>query len=168
MAGTTGRGGTTGQAGRGGTTGTAGASGRGGTTGMAGTTGRGGTTGQAGRGGTTGTAGRGGTTGTGGQAGATTGAGGTGPCAGMCSNPINVPLMTNSGGLGTGATCHEVVGMGQGMNCGNFVAPRTFTVNGTSINCVMAGNYSLPARRNGGYCMEASAGEYSYAYFSTF
>ena len=156
MAGTTGRGGTTGMAGT---------TGRGGTTGRAGTTGAAGTTGRAGTSGAAGTTGRGGTTGAGGS---TTGAGGTGPCAGMCSNPITVPLMTNSGGLGTGATCHQVMGMGQGMNCGNFVAPRTFTINGTTINCVMAGNYNLPAMRNGGYCMEASAGEYSYAYFSTF
>ena len=86
----------------------------------------------------------------------------------MCSNPTSVPLGMNSGGIGTGATCHEVMGTGAGINCGNFVAPRTFTVNGTSINCVLAGNYSLPATRNGGYCLEASAGEYSYAYFSTF
>jgi len=97
-----------------------------------------------------------------------TGAGGTGPCAGMCSGPISVAIGVNSKDLGTGATCHEVMGTAAGLNCGNFVSPRTFTVNGTSINCVMAGNYSLPATRNGGYCMEASAGQYSYAYFSTF
>ena len=36
------------------------------------------------------------------------------------------------------------------------------------FNCVTAGNYSLPAKRSGGYCLEASAGKYSYAYFSTF
>jgi hypothetical protein len=86
----------------------------------------------------------------------------------MCSNPIELPVGMISGDLGTSATCHEVMGTGAGMNCGNFLAPRTFTINGTSINCVMSGNYALPAPRNGGYCMEASAGEYSYAYFRTF
>jgi len=54
------------------------------------------------------------------------------------------------------------------MNCGNFVDPRTFSVNGMDIDCVAAGNKSLPPIRNGGYCMEASAGQFSYAYFRTF
>ena len=43
----------------------------------------------------------------------------------------------NSGDPGTGATCHEVVGSptyGQFI-CGNFVAPRTFTVNNVSFDC---------------------------------
>jgi len=54
--------------------------------------------------------------------------------------------------------------------CGNFVSPRTMTVNGTSIDCVSNGgaNTTLPAARNGGYCFQASAGQYSYAYFSTY
>ena len=145
--------------GRGGTTG---AAGRGGTTGAAGTGARGGTTGAAGRGGTTGAAGRGGTTGTGGMI------GGTGPCAGICANPGEVEPNTNSGDLGIAETCDEVIGNVRNMVCGNFVAPRTLTVNGTAEFPCGGGNVTLPAARNGGYCMQASAGNYSYAYFATY
>jgi hypothetical protein len=43
------------------------------------------------------------------------------------------------------------------------------TVNGTTmIDCVTAGSYPLPAPRNGGFCFQASAGQYAYAYFNTF
>jgi hypothetical protein len=42
------------------------------------------------------------------------------------------------------------------------------TVNGTAIDCVTAGTYPLPSARNGGFCFVASAGQYSYAYFTTF
>jgi hypothetical protein len=97
-----------------------------------------------------------------------TGGGGTGPCAGMCSNPIVVPPNMPSGNLGTGATCHELDGASGSGVCGNFVAPRTFTANGTAIDCVAGGNFNLPAPRNGGWCLEASAGQYDYAYFNTF
>ena len=188
-AGTGARGGTTGAAGmggRGGTTGAAGMGGRGGATGAAGMGGRGGTTGAGGRGGTTGGAGmggRGGTTGTAGRGG-TTGAagmggrsgttdaggmiGGTGPCAGICANPGEVAPNTNSGDLGTAETCDEVIGNVRNMVCGNFVAPRTLTVNGTAEFACAGGNVTLPAARNGGYCMQASAGNYSYAYFATY
>jgi len=43
-------------------------------------------------------------------------------------------------------------------------------VNGTSFDCTTSGGatYTLPAARNGGYCVEAGAGLYAYAYFSTF
>ena len=74
--------------------------------------------------------------------------------------------------LGTGATCNEVVGTVAGLVCGNFVSPRTFSVNGTSVDCVNKGaGYSgampvSPVR--GGYCMQASAGDYPYAYFLTY
>jgi hypothetical protein len=82
---------------------------------------------------------------------------------------MSVAPRTTSPGLGTGATCDEVVGTGlQGLDCGNFLAPRTFTVNGMSVDCVHDAIITLPAARNGGYCMQASAGDYSYAYFSTF
>ena len=86
----------------------------------------------------------------------------------MCSNPIDLAVGAISGDLGPGATCHEVMGTASGMNCGNFVDPRTFSVNGVGIDCVASGNESLPPIRNGGYCMEASAGQFTYAYFRTF
>jgi hypothetical protein len=77
---------------------------------------------------------------------------------------------TNSGDLGTGATCHEVVGNVTNVTCGNFVAPRTFTVNGLELNCgaIGGGTYQLPPQRAGGFCMQVGAGQYPYAYFTTF
>ena len=124
----------------------------------------GGTTGAGGPGGSTGT---GGTTGMGGRGGST-GAGGTSPCSGSCSNPITVPPNTNSSDLGTGATCHEVAGDMGSMTCGNFVAPRTFTVNGMMFDCMAGLAGILPEARNGGWCFQASAGSSSYAYFTTY
>ena len=53
------------------------------------------------------------------------------------------------------------------MVCGNFVTPRTFTVNGTTFDCASGRRH--PSRcRNGGWCFEASAGNNSYAYFATY
>ncbi len=66
-------------------------------------------------------------------------------------------------------TCQEVTGGTiTSMVCGNFVAPRTFSVNGTPEDCVKGGTIPLPAAKNGGYCMQAGAGDNSYAYFTTF
>jgi hypothetical protein len=112
----------------------------------------------------------GGTTATGGTGGngGSTGTGGTGPCAGTCTNPITQAPNTNSGDLGTGATCHEVAGDVGSVACGNFAAPRTFTVNGTMFDCVTDAGGILPAPRNGGWCLEAGAGNYSYSYFATY
>jgi hypothetical protein len=197
VAGSPGRGGATvvGNPGRGGTTG---GLGRGGTTGTvdAGVPGRGGATGGLGRGGTTGTVdagvpGRGGATGglgRGGAAGAsrdggvdagtvrdagnpanarTDGAAGTGPCAGLCDMPRVVPGGAASGDLGTAATCDEVTGNLTHIVCGNLVAPRTLKVNNVTVSCAGSG-VMLPAARNGGYCVQATAGQYSYAYFETY
>ena len=147
----------------GGITGTGGTA-TGGITGTGGTA-TGGITGTGGK--VTGTGGTatGGVTGTGGAAGAT----GTGPCAGLCTSTATIAPKANSGDLGTGATCQEVTGgTVTGLVCGNFVAPRTFTVNGMSFNCTSGGTFTLPAEKNGGYCMQASAGNYSYAYFGTY
>lgn len=93
----------------------------------------------------------------------------TGPCAGRCANPIVFTTRAySSGDLGAGATCHETTIAISGGNCGNFVAPRTFTVNGTAFNCVSGGNWVPPAPVNGGYCMQASPGAELFAYFVTF
>jgi len=41
-------------------------------------------------------------------------------------------------------------------------------VNGVAVDCAGAGGaFALPPPRNGGFCMQASAGNYSYAYFAT-
>jgi hypothetical protein len=186
-----GRGGSTGAAGmgRGGSTGAAGM-GRGGSTGVAGgpPTGRGGNPGLGGmgRGGGTAAGGRGGmAAGRGGagvirdggttdgngtiDGGSTTDSGpaGTGPCAGLCANPRRVPAAMASGDLGTEATCDEVIGSVTHIVCGNFVTPRALTVNNTAVSCAGSG-VTLPAARNGGWCMEATAGQYEYAYFNTY
>jgi hypothetical protein len=55
-----------------------------------------------------------------------------------------------------------------GVVCGNFQAPRTFSVNAARIDCVTGGPFNLPRPRNGGFCMQASAGGTSFAYFNTF
>jgi len=49
--------------------------------------------------------------------------------------------------------------------CGNFATGRTLRVNDTLVSC--GGNVTLPAKRNGGYCVQASAGDHPWAYFST-
>jgi hypothetical protein len=92
---------------------------------------------------------------------------------GLCSNPIVFTTQAfNSGDLGLNATCHETTAPLQGGNCGNFAAPRTFTVNGTTtIDCVTGGNWpaaALATKKNGGYCFQASAGSPTYSYFVTF
>jgi hypothetical protein len=82
-----------------------------------------------------------------------------------------VPPNTNADNLGTGAVCDEVLSTSvMHVVCANFVAPRTFTVNGVSLDCTggTGNSYALPPARNGGYCMQASQGQYPYAYFSTF
>jgi hypothetical protein len=50
--------------------------------------------------------------------------------------------------------------------CGNFASGRTFRVNGTAVTC-SGGNIALPPKRNGGYCLQASSGDYPWAYFAT-
>jgi hypothetical protein len=167
-----GRGGATGT-GRGGTTGT----GRGGAVGTVDGGARDGAIDAGSRGGATGT-GRGGATGTidggprdGGpgtpDASSADGPVGTGPCAGLCSNPGTVRPAVASGDLGVEATCDEVIGDITHLVCGNFVAPRTLKVNNVTVSCA-GGGVALPAPRNGGWCMQASAGQYSYAYFNTY
>ena len=96
------------------------------------------------------------------------GAAGTDPCAGLCTNPIMVAANTNSGDLGTAATCHQVPGSIGSVACGNFRTPRTFTVNTTSFDCGVGGGGILPPPQNGGWCMQAGAGNESYAYFATY
>jgi beta-glucosidase-like glycosyl hydrolase len=91
----------------------------------------------------------------------------TNPCAGLCTTPIVFAGPSfSSGNLGTAATCHQTVANLAGGNCGNFAAGRTFRVNDTLMTCT--GNWpSLPAKRNGGYCFQATAGDFAWAFFTT-
>jgi len=94
---------------------------------------------------------------------------GSSPCSGLCTSPIVFTSASfNSGNLGTAATCHQTVANINGGNCGNFAAPRTFSINNTVVSCT-GGNWStLPAKRNGGYCFQATAGDFPWAFFVTF
>jgi hypothetical protein len=172
--GTPGTGGTivTGAAGRTGTgaAGRAGTGGRTGTGGLLGTAGTRGEAGRAGTGGLFGGGGRTGTAGTFGRAGAsgTAGSTGTGPCAGLCDMPIEIKTTTfTSGNVGTGAACYETTQNIMGGNCSNVPAPRTFSINGKAVSCA-GSNFTLPAKINGGYCFEFSAGTPDYSAFTTF
>jgi len=71
-----------------------------------------------------------------------------------------------SGNLGTNATCHQTTATLNGGNCGNFVSPRTLSVNGTVMSCNNGNWSSLPAKVNGGYCIQATPGQFSYAYMT--
>jgi hypothetical protein len=131
-------------------------------TGGAGTGGRG--TGGRGTGGAA-TGGRGGSAGAGGAGG---GGGAVAPCTGLCAGPTSFSLANyNSGNLGTGATCHQTLANVVGTNCGNFVSPRTFRINDVPVTC-NGGNVTMPPKRNGGFCFQASAGNHPWAYFATF
>lgn len=93
---------------------------------------------------------------------------GSGPCSGLCSSPVKFTSQYySSGNLGTNATCHETTAQLTGGNCGNM-SSRVFKINNTTMTCNGANFAALPAKRNGGYCMQASAGTPSYAYFTTF
>ena len=91
------------------------------------------------------------------------------PCAGYCTNPVtfNGANTFQSGNLGTGATCHESAVPIRGGTCGNFVNPRKLYVNGVAMNCNWANWATIPAAKNGGYCVYTTSGNYSYAAFST-
>jgi hypothetical protein len=72
-----------------------------------------------------------------------------------------------SGNLGTAATCHETTATINGGNCGNFVAPRQLFINGVAMSCGTGNWSSLPAKVNNGYCVYTTAGDYAWAYFTT-
>ena len=74
----------------------------------------------------------------------------------------------NSGNIGLGAACFETTFNIQGGNCFNF-AGRTLKLNGTAETCNGA-NWPtpLPQKKNGGYCVDISAGSNASAGFVTF
>jgi hypothetical protein len=86
------------------------------------------------------------------------------PCSGLCQSPTvfgSKPFQ--SGSLGAGATCHETSVALAGALCGQFINGRTFSINGVQMPC---SDVKLPAKRAGGYCFQASAGERPWAWFS--
>jgi PKD repeat protein len=96
--------------------------------------------------------------------------GGSGPCANLCSNPLNFTINGSfqSGNIGTGAVCYQTTSVMHGGNCGNFVSPRTLQVNGTTESCVGGNWASVPAARNGGYCIQTTSGNQPWAFFTAF
>jgi hypothetical protein len=92
--------------------------------------------------------------------------GGTNPCDGICTGPTNFTVngSYSSGNLGTSTVCRQTTSAVHGGNCGNFASPRTLSVNGTTMSC-SGGNWSsIPAARNGGYCISVTSGDYAWAY----
>jgi hypothetical protein len=95
------------------------------------------------------------------------GGGGSTPCADLCAPATSFTGPSfSSGNLGTTAVCRETTANLSGANCGNFANGRTFRVNNELRTCT-GGNITLPPRRNGGYCFQASAGDFAWAYFTT-
>jgi hypothetical protein len=93
--------------------------------------------------------------------------GSQGPCSGLCTNPVIFGQFFQSGNLGTAATCHETTANIAGGNCGNFAGGRTLKVNGVTMSCNNGNWSSLPPKSNGGYCVQTTAGDYPWAYFTT-
>ncbi len=95
-------------------------------------------------------------------------AGASNPCAAFCGSPTTFAGPNHSSGnLGTGAVCYQTTSVIHGGNCGNFVGPRRLSVNGIAEPCAGANWSSVPAAVNGGYCIQTTAGNQSYAYFTT-
>lgn len=93
---------------------------------------------------------------------------GTRPCDGICSNPVvfNWSGSYQSGQLQTGAVCRETTQNVAGGNCGNLVAPRSLSVNGTVMTCNNQNWSNVPPKRNGGYCVSTTPGSHPYAFFT--
>ena len=92
----------------------------------------------------------------------------TGACAGLCTSPtiFTINGSYQSGNLLTGAHCYQTTSVVHGGNCSNFVSPRTLQVNGTTETCNNMNWSSVPAARNGGYCVQVTSGNQSYASFA--
>ena len=89
------------------------------------------------------------------------------PCASLCDNPVNFSINGSyqSGALGTDIVCRQTTSPVHGGNCGNFVSPRNLRVNGVLETCNNLNWSSIPAARNGGYCVQTTAGNYPWAFF---
>jgi hypothetical protein len=97
----------------------------------------------------------------------TVGSGGN-PCTGLCANPTSFTFSSNysSGNLGTGAVCRQTTSLVRGGNCGNLAIGRSLSVNGTEMTCNNGNWSSVPAARNGGYCISVTSGNYAWGYFT--
>ncbi len=93
---------------------------------------------------------------------------GPNPCASFCSGPVEMTWEGSyqSGPLGPGAVCRETTQPVAGGNCGNFATGRKLFLNGVEMPCDTGNWTSLPPAENGGYCVETTAGDYSWAYLT--
>jgi len=91
------------------------------------------------------------------------------PCDGLCTGATTFTFGNNyqSGALGTGAVCRETTDPVAGGNCSNVQSPRQFQINDVTKTC-NGQNWTPPAPRNGGYCVELSSGNWSSAAFTVF
>ena len=102
------------------------------------------------------------------ESGGTGGAVGTArPCDGLCANPtpFTVPPSFQSPGFGPGAACYQTVSALGGFSCGN-ANRRTFSINGATVDCAAVPALNTIPPRNGGYCVQATAGRNDAAFFS--
>lgn len=92
----------------------------------------------------------------------------TSPCSGLCENPVSFGWTDDyqSGALGTAAVCRETTQAVAGGNCGNLASGRKLYVNGTEMTCNNLNWPSVPAARNGGYCVTTTPGDYAWAFFT--
>jgi hypothetical protein len=67
--------------------------------------------------------------------------------------------------IGAGAQCWETKAQLNGGNCGN-TGGRAFTVNGATQTCSGSNWSSVPAAKNGGYCLAIAAGDGNDGWFS--
>jgi subtilisin family serine protease len=90
------------------------------------------------------------------------------PCANFCTNPQQISWSGSyqSGSLGTGTVCRETTQPVVGGNCGNLTSGRQLTVNGVTMPCNAQNWPSVPAAVNGGYCVQATAGNQPWAFFT--
>jgi subtilisin family serine protease len=93
---------------------------------------------------------------------------GSNPCASQCENPTAITWSGSyqSGALGTGERCFETTQPIAGGNCGHFIGGRQLTVNGTTLPCTGQNWASIPAAVNGGYCIEVTPGNQSFAFMT--
>lgn len=90
------------------------------------------------------------------------------PCDNVCGNPTTFTTSSyTSPNLGTSASCYQTQAPLSGGVCGNFVSPRRLYVNGVEVACNWSPWAVIPPPQNGGYCIQATAGNQAWASFTT-
>ena len=95
------------------------------------------------------------------------------PCDGLCASAVDLPLKPNDGyradDIQVDPTCFQVKSYDPAPNlpslvCWNFATGRTVAVNGVTVPCLVEpGAGLMMKRRAGGYCIQASAGDWAWA-----